>query len=394
MKTLAIGMPHVNDYSGATVLSMFGILATWGQRFLPLEEEGALIDTARNRIFRKAQKENADYLLFIDSDMVFPADALQKLIALDKDIATGVYFSRKSPHRPILYEWTGKDTGVHRNYVEIPEEPFRVDSCGGGFLLISKKVLDEWTTERYKKHGRPFTRILRDDGETGADHLGEDTSFCLRCKELGYEIWADPTIDLGHKGSITVGAGHWKQVLENIRKSDQLEGVNGWTSQRELNWLSETANKARSIVEIGCWKGRSTKALLEASEGFVYAIDHFKGTSKEGDAWSVFLADEQDIKKEFIENVGHYPNLRLHEMSSTDAVGFFEDESLDMVFIDGDHTYKGVMDDINNYLPKVKKGGIICGHDYVKGFPEVIQAVNEKFKKVEVVGTIWWKKVA
>jgi predicted O-methyltransferase YrrM len=393
MKTLAIGLPHVNDFSGATVLSLFGALATWGQKFLPLEEEGALIDTARNRIFRKAQKENADYLLFVDSDMVFPADALQKLIALDKDVATGVYFSRKAPHRPIIYNWTGKETGVHRNYVDIPEEPFKVDSCGAGFMLISRRVLDEWTQERYKKYGRPFTRILADYGETGADHLGEDTSFCLRCKELGYEIWADPTIELGHRGMQTVGAAHWEQVKENIRKSDDVPGINGWTTPEELKFLSQIAEKASNIVEIGCWKGRSTKCLLEASQGVVHAIDHFKGTSAAEDPWSGFLAEEQDIYKEFMENVGNDPNVKVYKMGSAEAVEYFEDGSLDMVFIDGDHTYDAVKKDIELYMPKIKKGGILCGHDY-KSFKGVTEAVNEKFDTINVVGTIWFKEVA
>jgi predicted O-methyltransferase YrrM len=394
MKTLAIGLPHVNDYSGATMLSMFGMLATWGQRFLPLEEEGALIDSARNRIFRKAQTENADYLLFVDSDMVFPADALQKLINLDKDIASGVYFSRKAPHRPIVYEWTGKKTGVHRNLVYIPEEPFKVDSVGAGFLLISRKVLDGWTPEVYQKHGRPFTRILSDDGKTGADHLGEDTSFCLRCKELGYEVWADPTFTLGHRGSATVTEKYWEQTLTNIRNSDKTDGVHGWTTEKELKFLAEKAENASNVVEIGSWKGRSTKVLLEASEGFVHAIDHFKGTSEVGDGWSGFLAEEQDIYEEFMKNVGDYANLRVHKMGSADAVELFSDNSLDLVFIDGDHTYDGIIADIDNYLPKVKSGGTICGHDYTTGFPDVIKAVHERFDNVKVVDTIWYAEVA
>jgi hypothetical protein len=394
MKTLAIGLPHVNDFSGKTLTSLFGVLANWGQRFLPLEEEGALIDTARNRIFRKAQKEGADYLLFVDSDMVFPPDSLQKLIDLNADVATGVYFKRQAPHRPNVYHWTGKTTGVHKNYVDIPKEPFKVDSTGGGFLLISKRVLDEWTKERYQKHGRPFTRILADDGETGADHYGEDTSFCLRCKELGYEIWADPTIKLGHKGSVTIGAGHWEQVKQNIRNSDQVDGVNGWTTEEELKFLAETARNTSNIVEIGSWKGRSTKVLLEASDGLVNSIDHFKGTSEKGDGWSGFLADEQDVYGEFMKNVGHYENLRVHKMGSEEAVSLFEDGSLDMVFIDGDHTRKGVTRDIENYLPKIKPGGVICGHDYSPGFPDVIKVVNEKFGQVGLAGTIWYKRVA
>jgi hypothetical protein len=397
MKTLVLGLPNVDDYPQefiTSLLNICGSLASLGIQFLPVFENGVQIDTARNRIFKKAQELDADYLMFIDSDMVFPSESLHKLIGLDKDIATGVYFSKQAPHRPVVYNWTGRAVGVHKNYADIPKEVFKVDSCGAGFLLIGRRVLEEWDTERYRTIGRPFTRIPADYGDTGEDSLGEDTSFCLRCKDIGYEIWADPTFVLGHRGPITITSRYWEQALINIRNSEKQEGVDGWTTEEEHAFLAERAVNASEIVEIGCWKGRSTKVLLDASDGFVHAVDHFKGTSKEGDGWSGFLADEQDIYGEFMKNVGDYTNLRVHKMGSDDAAELFSDNSLDLVFIDGDHTYDQVISDIDNYLPKIKKGGTICGHDYNPGFPDVIRAVTERFGKVDVVGTIWYKEVA
>jgi glycosyltransferase involved in cell wall biosynthesis len=387
---IVIGLPHSGGgFSGKFVDSIMFCLTGLKANFTWLRKRSALIYVSRNEMFQKARDLDADYLIMIDSDIEFPHDAIGKLIAHEKDICSGVYYMRDYPHRPYVYRWTGKDVYVHENYSQVPEELFKVDSVGGGFLLISKKVLQGWDYS----WGKPFNHIEHDDGD-GGRLLGEDTSFCLRCKDR-FEIWADPTIELGHEGDITIGRKHWererKKMLDKDRQSD---GIDGWTTPEELQFLAEIASSKRNIVEVGSWKGRSTKVLLDASEGFVHAVDHFEGTDKEGDDWSGILAKEQDVKSEFIKNVGEYHNLRLHEMPSERAVELFSDGELDMVFIDGDHTYTGCKRDIEMWLPKIAKGGLICGHDYANGWDGVVRAVSDTVGDVNVVGTIWYKEVA
>jgi hypothetical protein len=72
---------------------------------------------------------------------------------------------------------------------------------------------------------------------------------------------------------------------------------------------------------------------------------------------------------------------RMMRMESRMAVQCFDDNSLDFVYIDGDHSYEAVALDITCWYCKVKRGGILCGHDYVEKHGPVpigvIRAVNE-----------------
>ena len=70
--------------------------------------------------------------------------------------------------------------------------------------------------------------------------------------------------------------------------------------------------------------------------------------------------------------------------SSSDAAKEFEQESVDLVFIDANHSYESVKNDIVLWLPKVKRG-VLSGHDYSIGFFGVIQAVNEKLGTDNIV---------
>jgi predicted O-methyltransferase YrrM len=69
---------------------------------------------------------------------------------------------------------------------------------------------------------------------------------------------------------------------------------------------------------------------------------------------------EKDFHKR-LESVKDY--YKLHKMTSDDAVNLYKDGSIDFLMIDGDHSYEAVKKDIENYLPKMRSGGIIVGDD-------------------------------
>jgi len=173
----------------------------------------------------------------------------------------------------------------------------------------------------------------------------------------------------------------------NLKAFSYKNDISGWMTPGELAWLYFVAREMDSIVEIGSWMGRSTDALLAGCKGTVWAIDHFRGSKTERESEHK-KAKEEDISKIFLKNVGHHKNLKLLKMDSSEAVKRFEDKSVDMVFIDGGHTYEEVKADIKAWLPKAKN--LICGHDYDG---DIKRAVNEVFGKVHAFGFIWRKPI-
>jgi methyltransferase family protein len=114
----------------------------------------------------------------------------------------------------------------------------------------------------------------------------------------------------------------------------------------------------RSVVEVGSLHGRSAFALLNACNGPVYCID----------PW------DDDRYESFMDECGHFSNLVAIRACSPGAADQVPD--VDMVFLDGDHEYEGVVADIEAWLPKTRK--LLCGHDYGHpDYPGVARAVDE-----------------
>ena len=165
----------------------------------------------------------------------------------------------------------------------------------------------------------------------------------------------------------------------------------GWFTYGEL--YSEMVKRFGDdavFVEIGVWLGKSTLYMAEEIKKSgknikFYAIDPFEICGKmidpfpvparKGQPWTMEQSYFHDHWKKVSEPVKDY--VQLLKGYSYDEVRGFEDESIDFVFIDGEHDYESVKKDIKDWLPKVKKGGVIAGHDYVQIHQGVIQAVTE-----------------
>jgi len=142
-------------------------------------------------------------------------------------------------------------------------------------------------------------------------------------------------------------------------------------------------NDYNSFLEVGVWQGDN---LIPIAKKFpkvkCYGVDPYSGNSYENyyNNETPALRDDNyfdSLYQEIIKKSSKLSNVDVIRASSTEAAVNFEDESLDVVFIDAMHDYQSCRNDILTWLPKVKQGGVLSGHDYSLSFFGVVEAVNE-----------------
>jgi predicted O-methyltransferase YrrM len=167
--------------------------------------------------------------------------------------------------------------------------------------------------------------------------------------------------------------------------------IDGFMGSPELIWLAEQAQKHRHIIEIGSWKGRSTRALADNTFGEVYAVDTWKGTYNEPIHEKELLGKSPDwLLNEFKSNMSDLFNVNIIQGLSVDVAKQLSNLRFDMVFIDAGHTYQEVREDILSWYPLVTKGGLLSGHDYISEWPGVIEAVDELLPNRIIVADRCW----
>lgn len=165
--------------------------------------------------------------------------------------------------------------------------------------------------------------------------------------------------------------------------------ITGWMSEVELKWIAEQAKGTDTIIEIGCYQGRSTRAMVDNSDAMITCVDPWKGTYYSGAGEPLFDCDVYD---KFIANLrDKRGNIKVFRYPISDELFF--SQPADFIFIDGDHRYFAVRSDIISSKIFINKNGVIAGHDYGDpAWPGVKQAVDEIFPSANLVEdtTIWW----
>lgn len=133
-------------------------------------------------------------------------------------------------------------------------------------------------------------------------------------------------------------------------------------------------------VEIGVAEGWYSSQIMKLGQvEKMYGVDPY--TRHNGYVDYRLSKTFERLKAKAHERLDKYPNYEFIEDFSVNAAKRFEDNSLDFVYIDGDHSYEAVIDDLNSWYPKVKPGGILAGDDYIrssrdKRYYDVIRAVD------------------
>lgn len=176
------------------------------------------------------------------------------------------------------------------------------------------------------------------------------------------------------------------------------QNIQGWFDFDNIySEMVRIAKEGARFVEVGSWKGKSAAFMCVeiANSGKKIqfdCVDIWNGMGQPGEYEKDKSVIQKTLYEDFLENMKPVEGLyRPVRSLSYEAANLYEEKSLDFVFIDAGHAYKEVKKDVVSWLPKVKAGGYIGGHDHHK--VNVRRAVEENLGTFEVNGDSWIKIV-
>jgi hypothetical protein len=153
--------------------------------------------------------------------------------------------------------------------------------------------------------------------------------------------------------------------------------MRGERDKKILQIMCMDLNSKDVMVEIGCYTGESTDIWARYFK-VVYAIDPWEiGMNiTEGVDSEMVSPMEEGIEEKFDLMAKKHNNIIKIKDYDKNVIDNFKDESLDFLYIDALHTEKELTRQLTLWLPKVKRTGVIGGHDYHPSYPGVIVAIN------------------
>ena len=169
---------------------------------------GSLVYDSRNKIAKIALQTKADFILWLDSDMLFDPDILERLMAdieKGRDIVSGLYYRRAHPFTPVAFSELDinpdDDTATFKNYTGPFTGVNEVAGVGFGCVLMKTDVIFDC----FAAYNTCFSPMA---------HMGEDLAFCWRARQQGYKIFLDADIKCGHIGQYIITEDFYKNYAE------------------------------------------------------------------------------------------------------------------------------------------------------------------------------------
>jgi hypothetical protein len=161
-----------------------------------------------------------------------------------------------------------------------------------------------------------------------------------------------------------------ENLYQSMMMSKFKKQVDNWHWAGEDTFtkiVNDNQKEGMVVVEVGCYDGSTTRRYIDVvkkNNGRVIVIDTFLG-SPEIDGPHGVGEHNKDLYEVFKTKFEKYSDmLTIMKGVSYEHIPSLPDDC-DIIFIDADHRYEPVKQDIELSLPKVKKGGVLCGHDFI-----------------------------
>jgi hypothetical protein len=403
------------------------------------------IDQGRNQMVTDALRDGFEETMWIDSDIGFHPDAVDRLRSHGLPIVCGIY-PKKGKRELACHVLPGTQKIVFGQEGGLTEVLYG----GAGFLLVRRDAYaqiqqqlrlpscnDAWGSAMI-----PFFQPMAKPHRDGYWYLAEDFAFCQRARQCGYKIMADTSIRLSHYGtygytweeagidprrfatfhyhlsgaepasSEALRPGRSEREAPVVGPSASLEALaaaHPWPDEkpcvppnRHHGWLMCGARQSlqeslsaqtRVVIELGSWMGLSTRFIADhAPNAVVIAVDHWKG-SPEHQASKELRPLLPQLYDTFLASCWEYRD-RIVPVRASTLEGMREiaghNIQPDLIYIDADHAYESVKADLEEAIALFPKSRIV-GDDW--DWPGVRRSVTDvctaRGLAVESTGNSW-----
>jgi predicted O-methyltransferase YrrM len=388
------------------------------------------IDKARNQMATDALVQGFSELMWIDSDIVFDPNDVDRLRAHNLPIACGLY-TKKGPRQFACELLPGTKTvqfGRSGGLIEIRY-------CGFGFTHVRREVFQAINKQftlpscnrRFSSVLIPFFTPMTVDETSDPWAVSEDYAFCERARRSGFQVIADTRIRLWHVGAYRYGwedAGRTKerygdytyQVVDIYGRqfspsAQPIHIVLDGSSDLFLNYkvpvwerlMKPLLGKPLHVLQIGVFEGRSSEWLLDHvlthPEATLTWIDSFEGGARHPDI------DSEAIQRKFLETMKRFGTKVNGQVgASRNLLRGMSDPRFDVVYINGSKESQAVLADAVLSWPLLKLGGIMGFDDYgwrgspspascpALGIDAFLEAMTGQFAMLYRLYQLWIKK--
>lgn len=214
MSHICVCIPCQDQVQTGFAIDLSALVGNWASRHRDIDLhtvaiKSSILPGSRTRIAKQALESGASHLLWLDSDMRFPPNTLERLLARDKDFVAANYTTRRGEIRPVSITPDDKLLLTRQHSTGLEEAMI----AGFGVALIKREVFEKLQVPYF---------CTSYDVEKGI-FVGEDVYFCLRMKEAGIPIYIDHDLskDIRHTG--VVDYGH-DMVKPDVKINEQM----GW----------------------------------------------------------------------------------------------------------------------------------------------------------------------
>lgn len=179
----------------------------------------SVVSRVRNLIAADFLNSDCTDLMFIDSDINFDAEDIFRLMAWNSDPKKGIVAGIPVARKKGQVYFSTLDSDEDQNIFMDKMGLVRAKRVATAFMMIRKEVFEklkeahpEWVYHDEKKQGDEMVAFF-DFALKDGQYIGEDYLFCDRAREMGFEVWIDPTIKLGHMGTIEFEGSFGEEFL-------------------------------------------------------------------------------------------------------------------------------------------------------------------------------------